>query len=243
MIGANPHAARLRGCEREARHHRGHGGLRRVRGPRGHGRDRRHVRVPQPRRVRCHRVRLDRDRTARARESVRDRAGRDPVGLLPRRCAADAAGDGPLDRHRPDRAGVHPVVRRRRRDRAHDLPYPAAAEAARWRRRNSGRHGARRHDVWTCEPATGAARRRVAPRLGRFQVIGLLFGMLGVSCSCVPRAEHRADGQGRHVRTAAGPGELLVRSAHDHHRDRRVLPAHCGARCSARATSATRAPG
>ena len=39
------------------------------------------------------RLRLDRDRAARARQPVRDRPGRDPVGLAARRRAAHAAGD------------------------------------------------------------------------------------------------------------------------------------------------------
>ena len=46
------------------------------------------------------------------------------------RRAADAAGDRPVDRHRADRAGAHPAVRRGGRDRAHDLPHPQPRSGA-----------------------------------------------------------------------------------------------------------------
>ena len=121
--------------------------------------------------------------------------------------AADAAGDRPLDRHRAHRAGAGAAVRRRRRDRAHDLPDPSAAATrdgafeepqtqSRTRQWGDGRHDRQR----PCSGAPGGAAARAAPddrpavRRPRRPARGLR------------RAQPRAGRQGVHVRTAARSG-------------------------------------
>ena len=93
MVGANPNAARYAGVSVEPRHRAGDDDVGRARRPGGRGRDHGDVRLPEPGRVRRGRLRLDRDRAARSGQPVRDRPGRDPVGLAARGRAADAAGD------------------------------------------------------------------------------------------------------------------------------------------------------
>ena len=61
-----PERGTLRGRQREPRDRAGDGGVRRVRRAGRRGRDHRHDRVPEPGHVREHRLRLDRDRAARA---------------------------------------------------------------------------------------------------------------------------------------------------------------------------------
>ena len=225
MVGANPHAARCtRASASDASSCLVMAHVRRVRRARRRGRDRRNRGLPQPGRVPRGRLRLDRDRAARPRQPVRDRPRRDPVGLDARGRAADAAGDGPLHRHRAHRAGARAAVRRGRRDRAHDLPHPQRRPTGAFEEPQLGTEwGGTAHD------RERGARRAAARGLGRFQIIGLFFGVLGVDAGrrtsrpTSSRPTRRSRSSNR-----PNPAEHHVRPPHDRRRDRGLLRAHRG---------------
>ena len=111
---------------------------------------------------------------------------------------------GHLDRRRPHRAGARAAVRRRRRDRAHDLPDQDAGGRRARRAAAEHRLGSDRMTASAVPtPCSGV------PRFGRLQTIGMLFGLLGVVLVGLRRAQPRTRRTRLHVRSRRpNPAEL-----------------------------------
>ena len=201
MVGANPHAARYAGISvnrvivlvMAAVRAPSPGSPARARSPGTSG-------FLSPGVFVADRLRLDRDRPAR-------RAN--PFAIIPAAIlwgsmlvgrAAHAAGDRPVDRHHPHRAGARAALRRRRRDRAHDLPHPARRRA---RCARGGRNSARAGGSGMTRPRSADAARGRSRASGGSRPSGCSTASLGVLLVGLRRAQPRTRRQGVHVRATA----------------------------------------